>query len=1475
MSCFNKNTPFYKNINSRFDYNEIKTEYYLNKFLNDPVNKDLELNEVNFKDWYTKELLLNDDIQNSLNLENNIKRSLNILNPSDNQNTLNVETLDGKNLTINKEEIISYGTEVGEINYVKNELGDLIMLKNKLKQVSNNFPTPFAQSNSNSLNPKERIQSYKDGIAWLLKRFPGVKYEITQGLIDNIADGRYEISRDMIKLSEEYATKETIKEEAFHKAFHSLTTRRTREKLFDEGSKRFKIKRGSREADILIEEKIAELSRTAKDEAVKTTTIGKFFQNLINLLRNLFQEKSAIEQFIRNVEQARFELFPTERKPDIEEGDFDYRYSVFSKFSENMKKAYNDKILNPEHIKPGSVSVNHRVITDLNSIFIDNLKRYKGFLRGQMSKAAIKEVKASFKKEYDYTQKIIDTFEKNVEENVANHIMYYISNFSLRNIEDMTPSNKPLTNEVFIKANSYLNVLGEILDEMAIQFETSDEYKKLDEEGALLKKSDGTIIDLDTIPLEEEGNFSSKKHYHNTFNNLRGAIQNKKDELNQRLSNYLNKELIQEGYQPILDEKGALKAVKDIDAISENVLSNRVLNSHPLLSKANRMMQKSLANIKIQETVFIRENSEKIKALKKHLGQKGEEIYDRFIEKDSTGKKTKYIIREDNIEYHDLMSKAHEDSVKDGNKLPLLRFFAENSDITVNDTDLEKFLNNAEEKLTEYYKNQGKNNDEIETIIFNKKSKIKKDIKAFLHLIERLKKDPLSKNTSDGLLAYHNLRSSFLFKNNRINNEDVLPISIKGKSKFKNAEYKRLMSLPEGNPEKEFFIHLKKSLSKFWTNTQLPGTYTDYSLIPDMRIDKTTFEEFKSLFTDFAYNASDKKTQYKDIATGDEKFRIPLYMTRDILDIEEKSFDLGKVLENFSREAISYKVKSDLENDLLLYNEVLKSVKTFKVDFKGNPIKNKDGIIKTENMEASNLYSVLKYRMDNMIYGVKNTGDIAWNFKYDKEDELKINKLNEEISLSKLPENIKDKIKYSVERGDIYEYSNETEKEFYDKYKQLHYLIENKMKVATVGNIMNKLMNYTSFRFLYLNPFSGIAELMQGLSVLSLMSVSNRYMKEPDLWNSFWSNAKTLFNKDHKNNKLADLYGAISDDILAEGGNFKNKVLKAGFFMYTTANKMVNVPILISHLKNTIVKDLNGKEHKLYDVVSIHNNKMVLPDTFNQELLYHKDGSPTEFLTDNVVRYESILREYRDRRKTNDAIKGDGNALIRLLGHFKFGWLINGLILRWGGYVEATPNNPETKGFYRVILSSIAPKLIDPITGQTRRNLNPGAIIGGLAKTLVTLYKHSRLGKLMGQKEDMELKEYERDAFKMFNREMTIILTLFVAASLLRLVKDDDDEKNGPLLLTTNMALRLLRDASTYSSPNSLLSFFENPIPTLSTVKDASNLLFSIPNAIFNFKFNSDENLGEKTINKVISLSPALRQIKSIKTQAERVYGEI
>ena len=123
-----------------------------------------------------------------------------------------------------------------------------VQSNDKIKELQNKVNqqgiqgTLFQANNNNEGNITEAINYIKSLV-------PNQNLELVEGLINDIGKGSYEAVKDLITLSTKYANKQTAKHELGHKAF-ALAPKELQEKLLNEGSKLFGIKRGKSETKV-------------------------------------------------------------------------------------------------------------------------------------------------------------------------------------------------------------------------------------------------------------------------------------------------------------------------------------------------------------------------------------------------------------------------------------------------------------------------------------------------------------------------------------------------------------------------------------------------------------------------------------------------------------------------------------------------------------------------------------------------------------------------------------------------------------------------------------------------------------------------------------------------------------------------------------------------------------------------------------------------------------------------------------------------------------------------------------------------------------------------------------------------------------------------------------------------------------------------------------------------------------------------
>ena len=127
--------------------------------------------------------------------------------------------------------------------------GEVVTNQNNYVAVNLTPIFPAITSNIKSNNINYDSNNLQEGLQWLKKIMPDVEPVLVNGLINNIANGSYDILNDLITLSEDFANKKVVKEEAFHRVFN-LLPKSEQEKLLNEGSKKYNIKRDKSTATI-------------------------------------------------------------------------------------------------------------------------------------------------------------------------------------------------------------------------------------------------------------------------------------------------------------------------------------------------------------------------------------------------------------------------------------------------------------------------------------------------------------------------------------------------------------------------------------------------------------------------------------------------------------------------------------------------------------------------------------------------------------------------------------------------------------------------------------------------------------------------------------------------------------------------------------------------------------------------------------------------------------------------------------------------------------------------------------------------------------------------------------------------------------------------------------------------------------------------------------------------------------------------
>lgn len=131
-------------------------------------------------------------------------------------------------------------------------------------------------------------------LEWVNRNFPKIKnIEFREGLIDDLYNGSYDRVADLIKYSLEYNTLGVIREEFGHKVFAQLA-KSEQDFLLAQARK----ENPSATTDIELEEYIMAKLRYSPEKVMPKSKMMQFFNNLKEILKTIFRQREAIENFI-------------------------------------------------------------------------------------------------------------------------------------------------------------------------------------------------------------------------------------------------------------------------------------------------------------------------------------------------------------------------------------------------------------------------------------------------------------------------------------------------------------------------------------------------------------------------------------------------------------------------------------------------------------------------------------------------------------------------------------------------------------------------------------------------------------------------------------------------------------------------------------------------------------------------------------------------------------------------------------------------------------------------------------------------------------------------------------------------------------------------------------------------------------------------------------------------------------------------
>lgn len=873
------------------------------------------------------------------------------------------------------------------------------------------------------------------------------------------------------------------------------------------------------------------------------------------------------------------------------------------------------------------------------------------------------------------------------------------------------------------------------------------------------------------------------------------------------------------------DDNGNLLPIKDISLLQEWLLSTSETTNNPLIRYITQRAFTELSRAKDKVATkgkVIKKSTEDLIKYSKDLSLKGAAIYNYMLEEDEKGKPNGHFVVHYGKFYSELSSIMRKGKGELSDVDDFLKYVVDNtSAINVEkekyQAAFDKIYNRELEKASKIHENPA----DAEQVATVAASGISYGLNPdnFMKIVERYKKQgKIEESDQKFVKGFIDTGSWYNY------------IKLQPSEKHIDKKYEAIQKLPDTHPQKVFYNLFSEFHYEVGSRVRVDGFATQRkNFIAEFKRDYK--EDDESMFDYLKKNLHDtvldiftesqnENIQGVDPITKEIVRMIPFYSMDGNIPADRKNYNLGKVMMNLSKEFYKFESLSDLEDDLLLAQHVIKNTQTFKVNSRGKVIDGPDGS-PLLNDDTSSISKQLDYKVISTLYGQRMKKEGAGDTKYnDYETKQRLEEL--------------DKIK--EEKGEL---DAEQAKEYRD--------LKARGTVITGKKATNALINFTSVRNIAFNLFSGTGEFMQANASLylryGLVDGGAALKSALSLLNPTDSDAKS------KLKGLRDTFQVVGDTNSEMNESTFKKVAYAGF---APARQIGNTAYLVAVLKQQKLKDKEGNEHALFDIMSYDDNgKIVLPDNFVNPF-YDEKGEYTQYKYNLQQIVTKEIRDNRDRENDIDPIAAHQYAAGRLVNQFKGSWLYQGFNTRFGAEKEGVNDlDQKSKGIYRGLwdLSKSYTTKEDALGNQTQEFSMPKTVLN----VLVNLLKYSKLGRITKYgklKEGQSTLDYE-GAIRAV-REVQTALFLYGMVMLLGMGKggDDGDEMRKRIRTTMlNIFMRNQRDMSTYFDPNSLTSIVNKGIiPSLSTASDMWKIIMDIPHGIFSDKWYYNEGTQNESL---------------------------
>ena len=959
---------------------------------------------------------------------------------------------------------------------------------------------------------------------------------------------------------------------------------------------------------------------------------------------------------------------------------------------------------------------------------------------------------------------------------------------------------------------------------------------------------------------------------------------------NDRLAKSIQDKFIDMGNERVEQYKGAkvptlngLPVVqKDIGWIKRMTLDSSS-SDNPIVQTLTRIIKDAIRKFSMRVETFKTEHHKITKALtafQKDAGLKKDEYYDYMLQEDNDGKRTGDFVGQLSNDYYETRSQ---------NKTNLL-WWAANHTFTANQAAWAvrkarkiEFYKNNRAHLAELNETDVKNGVTFDQKLDKMANKYAEgfnpNLMTAIFKIARENPGQLQDHQRESFKFY----SKNGFERELVNGKYEYLIDMEVSMKWQDQKYNKIQALDDTDPRKVFYDHFEKSYLEGRQMLSDEEFYLRHTYIPEKVKNLGVWGELHDWGVNNVSQVISANIRGLDPITREPIRKIPVYMTADKLSAENKSYNLGSVLENFMTEAINHDEKHEIEGDTQLLLNMLNKQQI--------PDTNPDGSLKIINGEQqykkgeSNDYLSAKYRVEANLYDMRQDKEGVTNAKLlgtlDKRELKRLRASMENLGLTEDEkiegwDHIANDIPYTGDSTQVAEFV-----EMGTKAKA----IKSSGSNVTGSKIVNSLIKFTTAKLLAFNVFVGVSEIIQGWSTLNTWSAGNRFFNDVGLGKAFGDFfASTVPNSEirEKMHNISKYWGAHIDRA-EQDNNPSNKLNRAAFAIWGFANGSTNKIMLDAMLRHESknVTDKDGKVHSLWDVMHVDEmGHHSLVGNFGDNPFYNADGTASKYLLDMQHQFKEVLKESRDRATFEDPAEYEKYWLGRVVGQFKGSWLFNAFYARFGEYQGVDlQRGMDRKGFYRSFGEQFKLRKIKDEYGDEVLDLSLAGVtemLGRVAKLFIQYPTWIPGGQFLAGKLGLQAgphSELDQANLRIFMRELGMITTLLILTTILS--GGGDDDKTWYRQYVINQLLRTQRDISMYMNPNALLSELKNPAPVLGTLGDFANIgVAAIQSGIFMDPYVHTRSGDRLRIIKAIGkVTPYANQYNNIMTKMNRTMS--